>query len=1163
MTCAACGSDNEAGRKFCGECGRPLARACAACGAANAATVKFCGECGSALEVAAVTPAPAGPPVPQAERRLVSVLFIDLVGFTTASEARDAEDTRELLTRYFDLARTTIERYGGTLEKFIGDAVMAVWGTPVATEDDAERAVRAALDLVAAVPTLDAALSARAGVLTGEAAVTLGADGQGMVAGDLVNTASRIQSEAEPGMVLVGPSTKRASEAAVVYASGGSHELKGKSEQIELFRALRIAAGRGGALKSTGLEPPFVGRDRELRLVKDLFHASADERRAQLVSVIGIPGIGKSRLGWEFFKYMDGLTEQVWWHRGRCLAYGEGVAFWALAEMVRMRAGIAEAEEPVSARTKLSAMLAQHFTDEKERRFVEPRLAHLLAIDEAPPSGNEDLFAAWRLLFERLAEQGPVAMLFEDLQWADAALVEFVDHLLEWSRNLPIFVLCLARPELQGRHPEFGHGSRNQTTLFLDPLSDGAMRELLTGFVPGMPDELGDRILARAEGVPLYAVETVRMLLDRGLVEERDGAYRPTGPVEELAVPETLHGLIAARLDGLTAEERALLQDAAVLGKTFSPDALAAIAGRSSDSLEPQLAGLVRKEVLGVQADPRSPERGQYGFLQDLVRHVAYETLARADRRRRHLAAAAYLEESFAAEQEIVEVTAAHYVAAYAAQPDADDAEAVRSRAYDLLRRAGERAESLGAAAEAQRHYEQAAELATGDLERAALLERAAETAVMGARYDLADAHLEAAAALYDETGDAHAAARATARLGFVRMRTGRHEEATDLLERAYAAIRDTGELNADLAEVASMLAMQLFFRGEVDRAQEPNERALAIAQALRLPRPLGRALQTKAMSMSVASRPEEQLALLRHALRVLLDSELLGFAAVACGNLSDASFQRDLYADALDALDEGLGVARRCGDRSAEQFLLAERSYVLTMTGDWSEALAPLAELPRDLEAPVDMMTLVCGPLEVLLHMGRLEEAQELFGRFSRMEESGSVQDRVVVLGARAALRAAEGRHDAALAAGAEAFELATRAGVGEQGRKQAFAWGVDAALALGETARADELITAVEQLAPGLRPPFLDAQAHRFRARMTGDDGRFKTAASIFREYDLPFWLAVTRLEHAELLLAGGRTTEAEPLLAEAREIFERLGAAPWLERLERARSPEVARA
>src|SRR5205814_2093629 len=314
-------------------------------------------ECGSALAADAATPAPAAP-AKAAERRLVSILFADLVGFTSLSESRDAEEVRELLSRYFDTCRRLIGVYGGTVEKFIGDAVMAVWGTPVATEDDAERAVRAALDLVAAVSALgdevDApGLRARAGVLTGEAAVNVGAVSEGMVAGDLVNTASRIQSVAEPGSVFVGDATRRATEQVIAYEPAGEHELKGKQERVPLWRAQRIVSARRGEVTSDGLEAPFIGRERELRQLKELFHACSEERNAHCVSLIGVAGIGKSRLAWEFYKYFDGIAEIVFWHRGRCLAYGEGVTYWALADMLRMRCQIAEDDQPAVALEKL------------------------------------------------------------------------------------------------------------------------------------------------------------------------------------------------------------------------------------------------------------------------------------------------------------------------------------------------------------------------------------------------------------------------------------------------------------------------------------------------------------------------------------------------------------------------------------------------------------------------------------------------------------------------------------------------------------------------------------------------------------------------------------------------------------------------------------------
>src|SRR6266542_2604957 len=531
MNCPDCGTENREGRKFCSNCGRALALLCPACGTANEPGERFCGECGSALTQAAPRAvAPAARKGPASERRLVSVLFVDLVGFTTISEARDSEEARELLSRYSELARTLIKRYGGTV-------------------DDAERAVRAALDLVASVPELDQALQARAGVLTGEAAVTLGAEGEGMVAGDLVNTASRIQTAAEPGTVLVGDATRRSTEQAIVYESAGEHELKGKAEPVDLWRALRVVSARGGSLKSAGLEPPFIGRDRELKLIKDLFHGCANDRRAHLVSVIGIAGHGKSRLVWEFYKYFDGIVQQVYWHRGRCLAYGEGVAYWALADMVRMRAGIGETEDASTARPKLAAMVEEYLLDPEERAFVEPRLAHLLALDEAVTGDRHDLFAAWRLFFERLADASPTVLAFEDMQWADTSLLDFVEYLLEWSRDFPLYVITLARPELHERRPGWGAGHRNFTSIYLEPLSAAAMQQLLEGLVPGLPERLHAQILARAEGVPLYAVETVRMLLDRGLLVQEGPIYRPAGEIAALEVPETLHALIAARLD--------------------------------------------------------------------------------------------------------------------------------------------------------------------------------------------------------------------------------------------------------------------------------------------------------------------------------------------------------------------------------------------------------------------------------------------------------------------------------------------------------------------------------------------------------------------------------------------------------------------------------------
>jgi class 3 adenylate cyclase/tetratricopeptide (TPR) repeat protein len=1149
MRCPACGTDNDDSRKYCGECGGSLALVCPACGSPNTTGVKFCGECGSPLE-SETEPAP---PPPAAERKLVSVLFADLVGFTSLSETQDAEDTRELLTRYFDTCRRLIELYGGTVEKFIGDAVMAVWGTPVATEDDSERAVRAALDLVAAIAALGDGvgapeLRARAGVLTGEAAVTLGAEGQGMVAGDLVNTASRIQSLAEPGSVLVGEATKRATDKTIVYADAGSHELKGKVGLVPLWRALRVVSGARGALKSTGLEAPFVGRDGELRRIKDLFHACSDDRKPQLVSIMGIAGIGKSRLAWEFYKYFDGIAQITYWHRGRCLSYGDGVTYWALADMVRMRARIAEDEEPASALAKIAEIVEQHVTDEEERGFVEPRLRHLLGLEESTRFERDDLFAAWRLFFERLADVYPTVMVFEDMQWADASLLDFIDYLLEWSRSSPLFVVTLARPELQERRPTWGASSRNFTSIYLEPLAEPAMEELLGGLVPGLPEALRRQILDRAEGIPLYAVETVRMLLDRGALVQEGAVYHPTGTVEALEVPETLHALIAARLDGLTPEERRVLQDGAVLGKTFTKQSLAAVSGHSEEGLDPILVSLTRKEFFGVQADPRSPEHGQYGFLQDLLRRVAYETLAKRDRKVKHLAAASHLQEAWG-EHEVVEVVASHYLDAYEADPDAADGPEIKGKARAALTRAAERAASLGAAEEAQRYFAHGAELSVEPLEQAELLGRAGEMAGRAANPEATRQLLERSISIYEAEGDTHAAARISGRFANLLSFTAHRDEALERMERAFDVIA-TDEPDEDLALLAAQLSRTYWFSGDLERATERAELALEIAEAQGLPKPLSVGLRAKSAVLASRRRSEEAFALLKHSLEVALEHDLAEDVSTCYFILSDRCFRLDRYADALGYLDEGLTFDRRTGNRRYEWASLAERCYPLLMLGRWDEVLATRNEFTEEqFNSGGVVLSLLQAGVEIHCQRGELDDARQLFSRFARLEDSTDVQDRSTHLAVTAALRRAEGRLEEALEAGAATIETAAILGPAFQGVKHGVVDALESALALGDTARAAELLAFVDGLTPAVLPPYLDIHALRLRARLAGDASGLAAAAARFRALAVPFWLAVTLLEHVEALGGG---PAAERPLAEAREIFERLEATPWLERV-----------
>jgi class 3 adenylate cyclase/tetratricopeptide (TPR) repeat protein len=1098
---------------------------------------------------------------------LVSVLFADLVGFTTLSEQRDSEDVRDLLSRYFELARQVIARYGGVVEKFIGDAVMAVWGTPVTNEDDAERAVRAALELTEAIEALGEHvgapdLRARAGVLTGEAAVNLDADGQGMVAGDLVNTASRVQAAAEPGSVFVGEATRRASEAAIDYEDAGTFELKGKAEPMSLWRAERVVAAIGGGQRAAGLEPPFVGRDRELRTIKDLFHETADGGSARLVSVVGPAGIGKSRLVWEFFKYIDGLADDTRWHRGRCLAYGEGVTYWALAEMVRTNANILEGEETASAMPKLRVAVEHAVTDPEERKWVEPRLASLLGLESGPTRDREDLFAAWRLFYERLSAEMPTVMVFEDIQWADASLLDFIEYLIEWSRDHRIFVLTLARPELTERRPGWGADKRSVSSIYLNPLPQGSMDELLTGLVPGLPGELSSRVLERAEGVPLYAVETVRMLLDRGLVVEDAGAYRPTGAVGELEVPETLHGLIAARLDGLTADERRLAQDASVLGKTFVKDALARVSGLPIETLEPLLSSLMRKEILSVQADPNSPERGQYAFLGDLIRWVAYETLSKKERRTRHVAAAAFLESNFE-EEDVAEVVASHYLQAYETAPDAEDSIEIRAKARDALARAGHRAASVGASREALRYYERAADLADQPLIEAELQERAGDVAWTSTDSDAARRHYERAIELYSSVGQTHPTARVSAAYAEVRWATeGGNDEALERMERAFEVL-SAEEPDDAFAMLAAQLGRFLFFAGRTEEAHERTELALRLAEGLQLPEVYSQALNTRSLVISADGRPDEALVLLNHALEVALDHDLGAAALRAYNNLCATYGYANRHEQELESARAGVELARRLGNERWELQLLACELNPLMNLGRWDEAVALAADVERRSEsggATLFQEFLLMLPIH--LARGDRDAAARLVDqtRASIVGDSSDVQMQSGLAAAEAIVRLADGDRDGAFETASVAVEYLLGYG-GGGAQMDAVVASLEAGAEAGD-ARADELASRIERILPGALAPSIRVQMVRYRARRAAAQGRpaeaetgFKQAVGAFRELLLPFPMAVTLTEHAEWLVAQGRVADAQPLLAEAREIFQRLRATPWQERVDAA--------
>ena len=1166
MMCSTCSTLNEAGASFCRQCGSRLGVSCAVCGTVATGGARFCSTCGTQLGDAGGAPAPVSQPTqsdgaaPHAvsERRLVTVLFADLVGFTAISEARDPESTRELLSAYFEASRQVIERYGGTVEKFIGDAVMAVWGTPVAHEDDAERAVRAALDLVERVHALGLetgtpGLEARAGVLTGEAAVTIGAQTEGMVAGDMVNTASRLQSVAPPGTVLVGEATRNATAEAIAYEPAGDQALKGKGAPVKAYQALRVVARRGGAGRSEQLEPPFVGRDIELRLLKDLYHATSDEGRVRLVLISGQAGLGKSRLAWELQKYLDGLTEGAYWHEGRCPSYGEGVTFWALSEMVRQRAGIAESEGRESALDKLRAMVADFVPDEAERQWIEPPLRSLLGLQTAgsdEASGQRDtLFAAWRTLFERISARGTVIMTFEDLQWADGGLLDFIEHLLEWSRSHPIFVLTLTRPELFERRANWGVGLRSFTSLSLEPLPPAAMRRLLSGLVGGLPEVAVERILARAEGIPLYAVETVRMLLSEGHLEVRDGALAPVGDLSKLAVPETLQALVGARLDALPAEQRTLAQSASVLGKTFGLEALAAVVEQESAVLEPLMRELVRRELLVQSTDPRSPERGQFGFVQAIIREVAYATLARRDRRRLHLAAARHFETLD--DEEIAGVLATHYLDAYRAQPEGPEGEAVAAQARVALRGAADRAARLGSYAQARSLLEAALEVARTDAERADFHLAAGQAAQWASDSEGAEQHLSRAVDLFRSIDDREGTLDAIYWLAHARTMLGKVGRGLELLEPAVTEYADLEETRA-YAQLLDMVAHTHMRLGNFDQALEWCERALPRTERLGLARNTVNLLITRGTTLS-GRRPREAIATLIGARELAAREGLADLESRALINLAYADRPNDSRR-VVEAIRAGLELAYRVGMNSELRYLIGSAVGTAALTGDWDSTVD---DARRALGIGVGRhQAAITESILLRLLAWRDEASAEDVQRVG--EVMLELDDPQVGQGweqLQAALALADGRFGDAYA-----HELAGHA-TGQQSvtdeislswRNTALRpalWQRDPALARAELAL----------LAVG-RSPHVTALAREAEAAIAAMDGRTADAVVAFRDAarrqeDLGNHFERAQCQLTMVTLLGPGVPEALDAAEDARALFTELRAAPFLRILDQA--------
>jgi class 3 adenylate cyclase/tetratricopeptide (TPR) repeat protein len=891
---------------------------CPNCGHENAGGARFCSQCATPL---------AQPGAEREERKVVTCLFCDLVGFTARAERMDPEDVRRLLQPYHAQVRAELERFGGTVEKFIGDAVMAVFGAPVAHEDDPERAVRAALSIRDALAEAGE-LDIRIGITTGEALVALGARpdaGEGMASGDVVNTAARLQTAAPTNGILVDETTYRATERAIEYGDPTAIDAKGKAGLVQVWEAVR-ARSRVSVERVGGA--PLVGREQELTLLRETFARVVREREPQLVTLVGVPGIGKSHLVFELFQTIEGGEfGLVFWRHGRSLPYGEGITFWALGEIVKAQAGILESDTPEQTTEKLRQAVERFVSDPADAAWIERHLKPLAGLEGDQGSGDrrDEGFAAWRRYLEAVADERPLVLVFEDLHWADDALLDFVDHLVDWATGVPLLVLATARPELLTRRPGWGGGKVNSSTLLLSPLTEEETAALVHALLgrSAIEADLQSRLLEHAGGNPLYAEEFVRMVTSRP---------------SEAVLPETVQGIIAARLDTLPGEEKELLQDAAVIGRTFWVGAL----GRERWTLEERLHSLERKGFVGRQRRSLVAGESEYAFLHALVRDVAYEQIPRARRTDKHRAAAEWIE-SLGRPEDHAEMLAHHYAAALDyARASGREPGRLAEKGRIALREAGNRAFALNAFTAAARYYALAVESWPSDDPEypELLLELARTHHLSGDERQETSLEEARAAALAEERFEL--AAEADALLVELWWYRAEPVRASEHLERAYELVQNLPSSPAK-ARVVSEVSRYRMLGGDEKEAIRIGYEALAMSEELGLPELQAHALNNIGTARANMGDPAG-----------FEDLERAVEIAVAAGSSEVARAANNLAVSVLPLgdvrrasrlMDDAISHAERLGMAHLLRFSRNVKLWLQFQEGHWDAALPPTEE--------------------------------------------------------------------------------------------------------------------------------------------------------------------------------------------------------------------------
>jgi DNA-binding SARP family transcriptional activator len=1095
------------------------------------------------VDPAAATRAPAE------ERKIVTVVSCGLVDARSGTGRADPEDVRARLQPCRARVRAELERLGGTVERLVGTAVMAVFGAPVAHENDPERAVRAALRALQAIqalnqadPTLDVSL--RIGVCTGEALVAVNDQaelGDGIVTGEVIDAAIGLQTSAAVGEVLVDEATFRATDRAIIYRQAAAG-----SSATPTWRPVAPAARLGVDLAQAP-GTPLIARDWELQLLLAALARAREEQTPQLVTLVGVPGIGKTRLVLELGRRVEAESELTTWRQGRCLPYGDGVALWALGEIVKAQAGIVDADPAEEAAAKLQQAVGNLVPDEREAGWVSGHLGLLVGLAATIELGGDrraEAFAAWRRFLEALAEQRPAVLVIEDLHWADDALLDFLDHLIEWAADVPLLVVATARPELLARRPGWGGGKPNTTIVSLAPLSDADTARLVAGLLEQalLPAELQATLLARAGGNPLYAEEYVRMLADRGYLRRtRPGPWR-LDRAEELPVPQTVQAIIAARLDALAPADKALLHDAAVLGETGWVGALLALAGEAPSVLEQRLHTLERKQFLRRERRAQVVGERQYAFRHVLIRDVAYAQLPRGQRYDKHRRAAEWIEAvSPDRAEDRAELLAHHYLAAVNyARADRHDTAALAKRARVACANAGDRTLELNAFSAAGRWYAAALDhLDPDDPARPRLLFRLGR-----ARFHADQAGGEQLAEARDgllASGDRELAAEAEVMLGKLAWLAGEGTRGIDHDQRAAELLAGAPPSRAK-ATVLSELAGLLMVAGRNQEAIQVGREGLAIAEQLGLIDIRADALNHVGAAMVSVGDPagfvDMQQAI---ALAVEANSPLCCIAYI---NLASTLIEQGELSRGFELQAEGRQAAERFGFTAWQRHLRAERVVENYWRGRWDTAERTAADFVADSEAGSrHYMEPVCRLVLGRIRLARGDLSATVEHARTVLESARRIGDPQMLNPALAFAAAVALRTRKVKAAEALANELQASL-TDHKGALMGSDWPVDLAIVLAALERGNELT----DLAATSRLPNRWLEAATAFA-----NGQPERAADLYRHIGSLPDEAFARLRAAEQFLTSGRRTEGTTQLAQARSFYEQVAASAYLREAE----------